>query len=104
MFGRAIWDKLPEYILENFDIALVKQAPKIAGTNHVMTADRNKPISTLYWNQYLLAASSYKSASGQLQKSGQLQNNVVNGEMAITVNCVIRIQIRARAVNSVFIL
>ena len=25
MLGRAIWDKLPEYIFENFEIALVKQ-------------------------------------------------------------------------------
>ena len=25
MFGRAIWDKLPECIFENFEIAQVKQ-------------------------------------------------------------------------------
>ena len=32
----------------------------------------------------------YKSASRQLQNSGQLQNNTVNGAMLITVNRVIR--------------
>ena len=25
MFGRAIWNKLPEWIFENFEIALVKR-------------------------------------------------------------------------------
>ena len=25
MFGRVIWDKLPEYIFENFEIARVKR-------------------------------------------------------------------------------
>ena len=25
MFGRAIWDKLPEWIFENFEIARVKR-------------------------------------------------------------------------------
>ena len=25
MFGMAIWDKFPEYIFENFEIARVKQ-------------------------------------------------------------------------------
>ena len=32
----------------------------------------------------------YKSASGQLQNSGQFQNNSVNGAMLITINCVIK--------------
>ena len=50
MFGRAIWDKLNEYIFENFEIAPVKRGqfqnfqksqgwfiPKIARTKHVIT-------------------------------------------------------------------
>ena len=50
MFGRAIWDKLPKCILENFEIVRVKRGqfqnvhksgrwviPKIARTRHVIT-------------------------------------------------------------------
>ena len=49
MFGRAIWDKLPECIFEDFEIAGVKRGlfkklknsrgwfiPKIARTKHVI--------------------------------------------------------------------
>ena len=50
MFGRTIWDKLPQCIIENFEIARVKSMkcqnfqksrgwfmPKIARTKYVMT-------------------------------------------------------------------
>ena len=50
MFGRAIWDKLPDYIFEKFEIVRVKRGefqnfqksrgwfiPKIARTKHVIT-------------------------------------------------------------------
>ena len=50
MFGRSIWDELPECIFENFEIAQVKREqfqntqksrgwfiPKIARTKHVVT-------------------------------------------------------------------
>ena len=50
MFGRAIWDELPERIFENFEIDRVKRGqfqnfqksqglfiPKIARTKHVIT-------------------------------------------------------------------
>ena len=50
MFTRAIWDKLPEYIFENFEIERVKQGqfqifqksrgwfiPKVAPYKHVIT-------------------------------------------------------------------
>ena len=50
MFERAIWDKLPECIFKNFEIARVKQGqfqifqksrgrftPKIARNKHVIT-------------------------------------------------------------------
>ena len=50
MFSRVVWDKLPECIFENFEIARVKRGqfqnfqksrgwliPKIARTKHVVT-------------------------------------------------------------------
>ena len=37
----------------------------------------------------ILAADSYKSASVQLQNSGQLQNNFFNGAVLIAMSCVI---------------
>ena len=40
-----------------------------------------------------LTASNYKSASRQLQISGQLQNNTVNGAMSISINQVIQVVI-----------
>ena len=39
MFGSAIWDKLPERIFENFEIARVKRVsfiPKVAQTKNVI--------------------------------------------------------------------
>ena len=42
MFGRAIWDKFPECIFENFEIKISKNhegnlIPKISRTKHVIT-------------------------------------------------------------------
>ena len=62
MFERAIWDKLPECIFENFEIARVKRG------------------------QF---QNFHKSASRQLQNSGQLQNTPANGTMSITISHVI---------------
>ena len=106
MFGRAIWDKLPECIYENFEIAWVKRGQfqnfqksrewfilKIARWNMWLLVNNTKPTSTLYWNYYLLTASNFKLESGQLQKSWQLQNNTVNGAMLITINRVITLVI-----------
>ena len=34
MFGRAVWDKLPEWIFENFEIARVKRGQFQIFKNH----------------------------------------------------------------------
>ena len=102
MFGRAIWDKLPECIFGNFAIARVKRGqfqsfqkspgwfiPKIAKTKHVISGlshQTNFPLKLIS-----LTAGNYKSVSRQLQNSGQLQNNTANGEMSITINPVINL-------------
>ena len=51
MLGRAIWDKLPQHIFENFEIARIKREqfqnfqksrgyfiPKLARTKHLVTS------------------------------------------------------------------
>ena len=81
MLGIAVWDKLPECIFENFEIARVKFFK-----NHDGDLSQKSPETTtkyLYWNWHLLRAGNYKSASGQLQ------NNTVNGAMSISINRVI---------------
>ena len=93
MFGRANWDKLWEHIFKNFEIAWVKRHgwlfQKSPEPNKWLLVNYIKPRNTLYWNQHLLTAGNCKSVSSQLQNSGQLQNNTVNGEMTITINRVI---------------
>ena len=42
-----------------------------------------------------LTTGTYKSASGQLQNSEQLQNNTINSGMSITINSVIKDKIKA---------
>ena len=77
MFGRAIWDKLPECLFEDFEIALVKWGqfqnfkksqgwfiPKISRTKHVITGDTLLKLTSFN-------SGNYKSASGQLQDSRQ---------------------------------
>ena len=54
-----------------------------------LLVNHTKPTNTLYWNWYLLTAGNYKLASGQLENTGQLQNNSVNGAMSKTTNRVI---------------
>ena len=43
----------------------------------------------LFVKKCQLTAGNYKSASGLLQNSGQLQNNTINGAVSITINRVI---------------
>ena len=45
--------------------------------NMWLLVNHTKPTNTLYWNWHLLTAGNYKSASGHLLNSGQLQNNSV---------------------------
>ena len=58
-----------------------------------LLVNHTKPTNTFYWNEYILTAGTYKSASGQLQNRKQLQNNTVNEAMSITVNRVISSEI-----------
>ena len=51
-----------------------------------------KQKATLYWKEYILTAGNYKSASGQIENSGQLQNNYGNGAMSIAINRVILVE------------
>ena len=62
MFGRAIWDKLPDWFFKCFKISRALFFPKFARTIHVITG---------------------KSASRKLQNRGQLQNSTFNGTMSI---------------------
>ena len=54
-----------------------------------LLVNHTKPTNILYWNKYLLKVGNYKSASWQLEKSRQLQNNTINSAMLITTNQVI---------------
>ena len=73
MFGRAICDKLPEWIFKNFEIARVKQGQfqnhegylsQNSPEAHMSSlVNHTKPTNTLYWN-YLLTARKYKLVSG----------------------------------------
>ena len=93
MFGRAIWDKLPECIFENFEIKrehfqisknhegdLSQISPE---ANIWLLVNHTKPSNTLYLNEYLLIAGNYKSAGGQFK------NNSIDGTILITINRVI---------------
>ena len=80
MFGKAIWGKLPESILENYENFQKSRGsfiPKIARIKHAGTGQSHQ-------NKCLLTGDNYKSASGQLQ------NNSVNGVIMITINRVTR--------------
>ena len=84
MFNRAIWDKLPECIpkiFKNHESDLTQTSPE---PNMWLLVNHTKPRNTSYWNYYLLTVGNYKSASGQLKNSRQLQNNSLNGAMSIT--------------------
>ena len=75
MFGRAIWDKLPECIFENYEIARVKR----------VQFQNFKKSRGLFIPK--IAAISFNS--GQFQNSRQLQNNTVNSALSITIHRVI---------------
>ena len=82
MFGRAIWDKWPEFIFENFEVDFTRMIyPKNPPNHHT------RPKITLYWNQYILTARNYKSVTGPLQ------NNFITGATLITINRLIKVQI-----------
>ena len=87
MFGRAIWDKLPECIFENFE-----NSSKIKRVVY----PKNCPNQTCdYWlitqNQQTLCIETniFFTAGNYKSVSGQLQNISVNGAMTITINRVI---------------
>ena len=90
-FGRALWDRVLECIFENFQKSRGWFISKINKPNMWLLVNHTKlkKKNTLYWNLYILSAGNYKSPSKQLQNSGQLQNNPVNGPMLITINHVI---------------
>ena len=83
----AIWDKLPESIFGNFGGSKFSKitggdlSPKSPEPNLWLLVNHTKPKNTV------LKLISFNSR--QLQNSGQLQNNTVNGAMSITINCVI---------------
>ena len=77
--------KLPKFF-QHFQKSREWFIPKIAQLNMLLLFNHTKLTNTLYWNWYLLTTGNYKSANGQLQNSGQLQNNSVNGAMLITIN------------------
>ena len=88
MLGRAIWDKLPESIFENFEIAQVKQG-KVQ--NFQKSRPKNRPNQTCnYWlitqnQQALCIKINYLLTAGK-SASGQLQNNTVR----LTVQCLLK--------------
>ena len=76
---RTIWDKLSESNFETIEIARVKRGwfiPKFARNKHVITGESHQANKL-----FVLKLISFKS--------GQLQNNTVNGAMSISINCVI---------------
>ena len=103
MLGRAIWNKLPQCIFENFENVRVKRREfqifqnlrgwfiaKIARNKHVITnkVNHTKPIKTV------LKLISFKSRQLQISereitKQRAITNNTVNGAMLISINCFI---------------
>ena len=54
-----------------------------------LQVNHTKPTNTLCWNWYLLTGGNYKSVSGHLENSWQLQNNTINSAMSKMINQVI---------------
>ena len=75
---------------------------KLSEPNMWLLVNHTKLSNILHWNQYLLTAGNYKSATVQLQNRGQLQNNTINGAVVITINCVIRSEIWRRSLRLQF--
>ena len=67
MFGRAIWDKLPERIFDNFKNHEGDLSQKLPKPNMGLLVNHTKPH----------------------QNNGQLQINTVKGAMSIAINRVI---------------
>ena len=106
MFERPHWDKLPECIFESFEIAQVKQEQfqnfqkprgwfilKISRTKHVINGSSHQTNKHFVLKLISFNKGRYKSASGQLQNRGQLENNSVNGAVIIIMNCMINTEI-----------
>ena len=92
MFGRVIWDKLPECICTNFKIFKNHEgdlSEKCPESNMWLLVNHIKPTNT-FIETNVFTAGNCKSASGKLQNSGQLQSNSVNGAMLIIINRVIK--------------
>ena len=64
MFGRAIWDKFPECIFENFEISKFSKITRL-------TCPKYSPNQTCEYWLITSTASNYKLATGQLQNRGQ---------------------------------
>ena len=102
MFERAIWDKLPECIFENFKIARVKRGqfqnfqkswglftPKIARTKLVITGSSHQTnkhfvLKLISFNSWQLQIS-----ERAITKQQAITKNCFNGVMSITINCLI---------------
>ena len=91
MFGKAILDKMPECIFENFEIFRAKRGqfqnfqksrgwfiPKIVQTMDAQTKHVITDLSHQTNKHFVLKLISFNS--------GQLQNNTGNGAMSITIN------------------
>ena len=63
---------------QNWDLSQKLREPDMRSL-----VSQTKPTNTLYWNYCLLTEGNHKS------RSGQLQNNYINGTMLITIKCVI---------------
>ena len=63
MFGRMIWDKLPECIFEKFKSLKNHEgdsSPKFPKSNTWLLVNHTRPSNTLFWNWLLLTAGNYK--------------------------------------------
>ena len=69
MFGRAIWDKLPECIFENFEITRVQNEGNFKiFKNHARDLSPKLPEPILYWNWYLLTVSKLQISERAITK------------------------------------
>ena len=73
-------------ILKNHKVIYLQNHPNQTCNYWIITPNQQ----TLCIETNLLSVGNYKSASGQLQDSGQLQNNSVNSAMLVTIKRVIK--------------
>ena len=87
MLGRTTWDKLPVRIFENFEIVQVKRGQFQIFKNHECDLSQMSPRRNMITGQSHQTSKKFALKlslnSGQLQISGQLQNNTFNGAMSI---------------------